>query len=446
MDLISSKKVSAAILGTDTYISEFEKSSINIPTISLPVAAAYSLNPPLISPPSLIQMAHDMSYHTQCAAAIVGHFKWRKVTVIYENKNDMSTKNIETLILLSNSLRDFNAEIEQISAFSSSFTEAMIEEKLKGLAGRERTNYKVFIVMQFSMELAKILFHKANKMNMMDQNGYFWIVGDEISSLLDSLGMSNFHNMQGVIGFRTYFDHSKDSFKQFRRKFRRKYISEYHQEDEDEEENIAEPSIFGLRAYDASWALAQAMLKLQGNFSSKQLLKEILGTEFEGLSGKIGFDQKNGMLMQAPTFEIIYVVGKSYKEVAFWKQNVGFFNSLNEDHEEINNGVVDLSRLVYWGGRGHSRGLEEGRISSPDYGVGRTLRIGVPANNTFHEFVKVSYDHINGIYISGFSITVFEAVVKNLPYPLSYKLVPFNGSYDGLVNQVYTKVNLILNF
>ena len=71
----------------------------------------------------------------------------------------------------------------------------------------------------------------------------------------------------------------------------------------------------------------------------------------------------------------------------------------------------------------------------------RILKIGVPANNTFHEFVKVSYDHINGVYISGYSISVFEAVVKNLPYPLHYHLVPFNGSYDELVKQVHPKVN-----
>ncbi|XP_022961657.1 glutamate receptor 2.1-like isoform X2 [Cucurbita moschata] len=442
LDLISRKEV-RAILGGFTFqemqfIFEINKTSVDIATISLPVAASV---PPLLPPPSFIQMAHHITFHMQCAAALVGHFQWHKVTVIYENRNDMSI-NMEALTLLSNELRVFNAEIEQISAFSSSHTEAMIEEKLKSLMGRERN--RVFIVVQFSIELAKLLFHRAKRMKMMD-NGFFWIVGDEISSLLDSLDSSNFYDMQGVIGFRTYVDHTKDSFKKFRSKFRRMYRLEYqhHDEEEEEEEKNSEPSIFALRAYDASWAVAAAVHKLQGNFSNKQLLKQILATEFEGLSGNIRFE--NGTLKQPPTFEIIYVVGKSYKEMGYWRQKVGFFKSLMEDeeimsiiNERTRNGVLEFPRLVCWEGN-EQTGLKRRINIDSNSKVYRVLKIGVPANNTFHEFVKVSYDHINGIYISGYSIFVFEAVVKNLPYPLHYQLVPFHGSYDELVKQVHAK-------
>lgn len=450
LDLISIKEVST-ILGAFTLqemqlMSEINKTFIDIPIISLPVAASHVPPNHLFPPPSFIQMAHHITFHMQCTAAIVAHFKWHKVTVIYENKNDMSF-NMEALTLLSNELGVFHAEIDQISAFSSSYTEAMIEEKLKTLVGHEKN--KVFIVVQFSIELGKLLFHKANKMKMME-NGFVWIVGDEISSHLDSLDSSTFNDMQGVIGFRTYFDHNKDSFKKFRTKFLRKYLLEYHHQEE--EMKNGEPSIVALRAYDASWAVAHAMHKLQGNFSNKQLLEEILGSEFEGLSGKIGF--KNGFLMEPPTFEIIYVVGKSYKEMGFWRQKVGFLNMIENDEEissiiiderrsrsNNNNGVLELPRFVFLEGNAET-GLIKPRINveNSDYRViGRTLKIGVPANNTFREFVEVSYNHINGMYISGFSITVFEAVAKNLPYPLSYQLVPFNGSYDGLVQQVYEK-------
>ncbi|XP_040967828.1 glutamate receptor 2.9-like [Gossypium hirsutum] len=40
---------------------------------------------------------------------------------------------------------------------------------------------------------------------------------------------------------------------------------------------------------------------------------------------------------------------------------------------------------------------------------------------------------------NGFSVEVFEAVVKRLPYQLPYVLVPFYGSYDDMVEQVYSK-------
>ncbi|XP_008444629.1 glutamate receptor 2.1-like [Cucumis melo] len=460
LDLIGNKEVST-ILGAFTLqemqlMSEINKNFIDISIISLPIAASLPPHKNNLFPlPSFIRMAHNITFHIQCTAAIVAHFQWHKVTLIYDNTNDVFF-NMEALTLLSNQLGAFDVEIDQISYFSSSYSESMIEEKLKSLVGRERS--KVFILVQFSVELAKFLFHKANKMNMMD-NGFVWIVGDEISSHLDSLDSSTFNDMQGVIGFRTYFDHNKDTFKKFRSKFHRKYVLEYN-DDEEEEMKNGEPTIFALRAYDAGWAVALAMHKLQANFSNKQLSKEILRSEFEGLSGKIGF--KNGVLMEPPTFEIIYVVGKSYKEMGFWREKVGFFNNLNENNDQEisssiiidegrsrsdnknNDVVLKLPRFVLWEVNYAETELMKRRTINIDNsnsgGMGRTLlRIGIPANNTFREFVKVSYDHINGKYISGFSISVFEAVVKNLPYSLSYQLIPINGSYDGLIKQVYAK-------
>ncbi|KAF7820151.1 Glutamate receptor 2.5 [Senna tora] len=58
----------------------------------------------------------------------------------------------------------------------------------------------------------------------------------------------------------------------------------------------------------------------------------------------------------------------------------------------------------------------------------------------FTQFVSVTYDSIrNQTSITGFSIDVFKAAVNFLPYPLPYVFVPFNGSYDDMVEQVYKK-------
>ncbi|TXG54187.1 hypothetical protein EZV62_019443 [Acer yangbiense] len=107
----------------------------------------------------------------------------------------------------------------------------------------------------------------------------------------------------------------------------------------------------------------------------------------QGLSGKIGF--KNGKLAENSTFQIINVVVP----------------------------------------KGWSSSNEE-----------QPLKIGVPANGAINQFVRVSYDlRRNGTYVSGFSVKVFEAVVNRLPYHLPYVLVPFYGSYDDMVEQIFYK-------
>ncbi|MBA0775279.1 hypothetical protein Gotri_010434 [Gossypium trilobum] len=78
--------------------------------------------------------------------------------------------------------------------------------------------------------------------------------------------------------------------------------------------------------------------------------------------------------------------------------------------------------------------------TSFEFDEDKPLKIGVPARGAFNLFVKVSYDQgINGSYVTRFSVEVFEAVVKSLPYRLPYVLVPFYGSYDDMVEQVYSK-------
>lgn len=72
---------------------------------------------------------------------------------------------------------------------------------------------------------------------------------------------------------------------------------------------------------------------------------------------------------------------------------------------------------------------------------GRPLKIGVPAIDPCPQFVNVSHDkRLNETQFTGFSINVFESVVKRLPYHLPFVFVPFYGSYDQIVEQVNNKV------
>ena len=75
------------------------------------------------------------------------------------------------------------------------------------------------------------------------------------------------------------------------------------------------------------------------------------------------------------------------------------------------------------------------------------LKIGVPAVTTFSEFVNVRYYRPGAKpIVNGFSIAVFEAALELLPYHLPYEFIPFNGTCDSLLQQVYVKVIFINYF
>ncbi|KAM7252653.1 hypothetical protein ACFE04_008162 [Oxalis oulophora] len=77
------------------------------------------------------------------------------------------------------------------------------------------------------------------------------------------------------------------------------------------------------------------------------------------------------------------------------------------------------------------------------------LKIGVPAKQGFKEFVEVLDLNINDTNINhsctGFSIEVFAAAVRSLPFDVEYEFVPFvnitaEDSYDELLRQIENKI------
>ncbi|GMI82636.1 GLUTAMATE RECEPTOR 2.7, glutamate receptor 2.7 [Hibiscus trionum] len=436
LELIGSEEVQAIIgIGTitpqeATVVSEIRKATRDMPIISLtssPATATTLLKNQL---PFFVQMANDINVNIECIAAIVNNFRWRKVTVIYEDNNDFTTDS-GLMTLLSDSLRVVGSEIDDHLAFprhsSVSELDCSIGRELRKL--RSKSN-RVFIVAQSSIQFAISLFKKAKQIGMMEK-GYVWIVSDEIASLLDSVDASALYNMQGVLGCRINFVDSTESFRRFKTKFRKSYGTRYA-----EEEEYSSPSIYALRAYDAAWTIAEAMGKSQANATSKEIFKQLLSSDFEGLSGRIRF--RNKTLLQHRTFQIINVVGKSYREVAIWSPDSGFTGT-SEKHEGENSRIGNMTMKelgpLYWPG-----GLQTVPKGRPSFGEDKPLKIGVPARGAFNQFVKVSYDQgLNSSYVTGFSVEVFEAVLKHLPDHLPYELVPYYGSYDDMVEEVYSK-------
>ncbi|CAJ1784335.1 unnamed protein product [Sphenostylis stenocarpa] len=421
MDLALSKEV-LAIIGTiahneATLASELNDNIKNIPILSLisPVARSEQVSPLL---PNFIQVGYNIILHMQCIAAIVGEFGWRKVTAIYELDSKFSS-DPGMLLNLSYSLRLVGSEIVNHVAFPSfvslSDPNSAIENELNRLKSKSN---RVFLIVQSSLELASLLFEKAMQMDLMGK-GSVWIIPDGVAGLLDSVNLSAIRNMQGVIGFKTHFLETSKAFKRFKFKFRRRFLLEFPEEENNN------PSSFAVQSYKATWEVARAARESQGNLTLEQLLKSNI--------------YRNGKLRQSPTLSIINVIGKSYRELALWSPALGFSQSfVTQQLTKMMNTASASSGVlstVYW--PGGIQFVPKGWIHSTEE---RTLRIGVPAKGVFTDFVNVKYGmNRNETSVTGFSIDVFKAAVDNLPHDLVFSFVPFNGSYDELVEQVYNK-------
>lgn len=391
-------------------------------SLTSPVARAESLSPGL---PHFIQVGDDINLHMQCIAAIVGQFRWQKVIAIYELNNGFPSDS-GILFGLSYSLRLVGSEIDNHLAFPSLSTlsdpKFTIENELSKL---KRKSNRVFLIVQSSLELANMLCEQAKQMGLMEK-GSVWIIPDGVAGLLDAVNSSVIFNMQGVVEFQTHFMEMREEFRKFKFKFRRRFAREYP-----EEENINSPSIFALRAYDAKWAIAEAANKSsQGKFSLKEFSEKIMSSKFDRLSGKAS--SKNGQSPQSPTFNIINVIGKSYREMGFWSPTIGF----SKMEMNTNNGSTEVFRTVYWPGALQS--VPKGWTHSDEE---RSLRIGVPAKGAFTQFVNVTHDESkNETSITGFTISVFKAAIEHFPYDLPYVFVPYNGSYDEMIDEVHNKI------
>ncbi|XP_057532742.1 glutamate receptor 2.8-like isoform X2 [Amaranthus tricolor] len=370
------------------------------------------LNPTTMPPPlgplssKLIQFSHNFSIHMNCLSAIIGHFQWRRVTLIYQKPNQFPIDSA-FFTVLSDSLRSVNTIIEQYIEFPPKLSQNTIEQNLKIL---KNGSNRVFVLLHSSLELTTRLFKMANRMDMV-RKGFIWVISDEIVTMLDFIDPSIIASMQGVIGYKTMFNDTSQLYKDFDIKFKRGYFSKYPKD----LGHYPSPSMFGLRAYDLIHAIKKAK-----NKSSKvnELFPNLLLSDFNGLSGNVRFEK--GELKQKPIFKIINVVGKSYKELVFWSPELGFFGEVGP---------------IYWPGGVQEvpRGWE--LVSSMNT---KKLRIAVPASGAFH-LVNVSVVGPNKTSINGFVIDVFNTSLKYLPYDLPFKLVPFYGRYDDMVHRIQMK-------
>ncbi|KAJ8625665.1 hypothetical protein MRB53_034195 [Persea americana] len=391
--------------------------------------------------PFLVQMHCSHQPQMKAVAAIIRSYQWRRVVVIYQDHSYAAAKDIA---FLSDAIRESNSLIERrfilpTFAFQSDLRIAIREE----LITLQSSQCRVFIV-HSSSAVGALLFSEATRIGMMTKD-YVWITTNSITSLLTSADSSIIYSMQGVIGIRNYYSQSDERFKDLRNRFRHQFWLQYPNEDN------PEPGIFGLKAYDATWVVSQAMRGLRrGSVTTSQpwstnpnmaigqrLLQSILATNWSGLSGEIRFS--DGRLVEASTLQIVNVVGRSYRELGLWSPESSVF-TIKDDAEiggEKNSTSMKILGHVYWPG-----GPSYVPLGWAIPTLGMRMKIGVPLNCPFDKFVKVKFNETsNQTTFTGFSINVFEKVVQRLPYNLPYDFIPYSGTYDSLVEQVQLKVS-----
>ncbi|CAI0376356.1 unnamed protein product [Linum tenue] len=435
LDLIKNVQVQA-ILGPDTSM----QANFLIPLgekAHVPIVSFSATSPTLasIGSPYFFRAVQNDSTQVHAVAAIFKAFGWRQAVPIYVD-DAFGQGIIPSLV---DSLQAVDARVPYRSAISPSATDDQIGEELYKLMTMQT---RVFIV-HVSPDLGPRLFVKAKEVGMMSA-GYVWIITDGLTVFLPSFHPSVLRSMQGVLGVKPHVPQTQ-AVLNFTTRWRRKFQRD-HPEILD-----ANLNSYGLRAYDATWALAMAVEKAGAatyfSFESdktkkymvgvsrngQNLASALLGTSFRGLFG--GFALEADGQLRASAYEVVNVNGNADRVVGYWTPPPA-----GELTTRSSSKVASQLGTVIWPG---DPGAVPKGFEIPM--SGKKLRIGVPVKPGFREFVSVSTDpETNETTVTGYCMDVFEAVVKTLPYALPFEYVPFakpngesNGSYNDLVNQVF---------
>ncbi|KAK8654939.1 hypothetical protein V6N13_107534 [Hibiscus sabdariffa] len=388
----------------------------------------------------------DLS-QVKAISAIVESFGWQEVVPIYVD-NQFG----ETLIpFLTAALQEHNTRVPYLSVIPELATDDRIAKELYKLMNMET---RVFIV-HAATTLGFRILAKAEEIGMLS-GGYAWIMTDSMTSMWRSFDSLAIDSLQGVLGVRPYVPKSKQ-LENFVVRWKRNF-----QRDNPSISN-AEMNVFGLWAYDATFALAMAVEKAgtanlsfnKPNISSRsvltgletlgvsgngpRLIQELSNITFEGLSGDFHF--VNGQL-EASVFEIVNINGNGERRVGFWTPQSGLVRDLYSTDTSANSNSKPKLGPIIW--PGDTNMVPKGWKIPTD---GKKLKIGVPVDG-FIEFVQVIWDSNSNKAKSfqGYSIDIFEAVMAKMPYPVLFEFVPFAtpdrkalGSYNDLVAQVYNK-------
>ncbi|PKI42582.1 hypothetical protein CRG98_037027 [Punica granatum] len=253
------------------------------------------------------------------------------------------------------------------------------------------------------------------------ENGSIWITSTDTANNIDSSDSSSIASMRGVLRVRSYFSCNGRIFKQFQLPI-------------EVPPRLSQAIPFAQNF--CTWAVALFLestttLNMSASLSRRDLLSQISRTSFKGLTGELNFTE--GRVGPAHIFHIINMVGKSYNEVGYWVDGQGSVKTLGKNISYSSS--TSVLGQIHWPG---------GPWSTPRgwaiHTSGKRLQIGVPINNYHKEFAYARNESSGGNFtVSGFSMDVFKATLKELPYNLPCDFKPFVGSYDALEQHIRLK-------
>lgn len=378
---------------------------------------------------------YDDSIQVHAIKAIIKVFPWREVALVYVD----NTFGEGIMPRLTDALQEINVRIPYRTVFSPNATDDKISVELLRMMTLPT---RVFVV-HIAELLASRFFAKAKEIGLMKQ-GYVWILTNAITDDLSIMKETEIETMQGVLGVKTYVPRSEE-LETFRSRWKKRFP-------------ISDLGVYGLRAYDATAALALAieeagtsnltfaktdamrnMSELQGLGVSQygpKLLQTLSRIRFKGLAGDFQFI--NGEL-QPSVFEIVNVNGQGRRTIGFWMKEHGLLKNVDQKPATATTFSTwqDRLRPIIW--PGDTTFVPKGWEIPTN---GKRLKIGVPTDNGFPQFVKATRDPItNSTIFSGFCIDYFEAVIQAMPYDVSYDFIPVEDvDYETLVYQVYLGV------
>jgi glutamate receptor, ionotropic, plant len=438
-----------AIIGPQTSSQAVIVSEIGNKS-QVPVISFSATSPTLSSKqlPYFIRTAINDAEQVYTITALIKAYGWREVVPIYQNTNFGR----DFVPYLADALQEIDVHIPYRSLINESSTDDQIQKELYKL---QTMQTRVFVV-HMTGSKGSTLFLNAKEVGMMSK-GYVWITTNGVMDFIDSFNPKVTSSMKGTLGVRLYAPETEEL-----ENFKTRWIKIFR-EDSREVDGHCEISAFALWAYDTIGALAMAVEKVwtkNANFSMQfpmdhnysvhlpvfpdgpKLLNAISNIKFRGLSGN--FELKEGQL-QSSVFEIINVVGGGTRQIAYWRGQQGITKRLvaNKDKTCLTS-PSDLNPIIW---PGESKIIPKGWEAPVSE---RKLRVGV-FKSSYKNFMQVDEDPVtHAIIPNGYSVDVFEAAIKRLPYAVPYEYELYGVvsdvsslTFNDFVYQVYLEVSSI---
>ncbi|EES04367.2 hypothetical protein BDA96_04G014900 [Sorghum bicolor] len=426
------------------HIIDYVANELQVPLMSFASDATLSS----IQFPFFVRTMPSDLYQMAAVAAVVDYYQWKIVTAIYVD-DDYGRNGIAAL---DDELTARRCKISYKVGFSS---KAKTSELINLLVTVSYMESRVIILHTGSQAGLKLL-SIAKALNMMGI-GYVWIATDWLSAYLDansSVPAETINGMQGVLTVRPHTPKSK---------MKSNLVARWSSLSKKYNHSDLRISAYGLYVYDSVWTVAHALdaffddggrisftndsrlsdvtggklhLEAMSIFDmGNKLLDKIRNVNFTGVSGQVQFNAQYELIH--PAYDIISIIGNGMRTIGFWSNYTRLLSTVlpEDQYSKPPNTSLANQQLydVIWPGETTQKPRGWAFPCNA-----QELKIGVPNRYSFKEVVGL--DNATGS-MKGYCIDVFTQALTLLPYPVTYRFIPFgngtkNPHYDQLAQMV----------